>query len=440
MEGIFFLLGLIFMQIIYLLMNYMIFKKKGFSYYIHFISLTMLFIVFTIFEDQIPFLRGLDNFESFSYSYLLIVLSFYYRFLRHLVEAPKNYPSFNSLLVKSEYVFIFTGLVAMINYLIFGRNGFFFYVAVSVYGYNIILQFYVMYFLIRTKDFMNILILIGAVSMGIMFKIGIVPNLMDFDNPIPVMPLSYSFLIGMSIDFLFFNFVLIYQSRALELKMNTQQIEKQKELFDQRVEIGQDLHDHLGASLSGLNVFSDIAKRALDSDKKLAGYYLDKLSFGIKQLMSNMNDVVWALNDDPSQEKLLTSRIKDFYLDIFEAKEIICTYEVDPEVEKKITRIKARKNILLIAKESINNAIKHSNSDRIIVSLNESEGFLRLLIRDFGTGFLKDSPNSGKGLGGLHLRTEQLGGSLEIGNCNDSSGAFVSCKIPVANISDFSVV
>jgi len=438
MEGIFFLLGLIFMQLIYLLMNYMMFKKKDFLYYIHFISFIMLFIIFTIFKDQIPFLKGMNKFESFSYSYLLIVLSFYYRFFRHLVEAPKNYPSLNSLLGKSEYIFLFTGIVAMTNYLIFGSNGFFFYVAVSVYFYNIFLQFYVMYFLIKTKDFLNILILIGAMSMGVLFKIGIVPVIMNFDNPVPVMPITYIFLIGVSIDFLFFNFVLIYKSRALELRINTQQIEKQKELFDQRVEIGQDLHDHLGASLSGLNVFSDIAKRALDSDKKLTGYYLEKLSFGIKQLMSNMNDVVWALNDDPSQEKLLTSRIKDFYLDIFEAKEIICTYDVDPDVEKKITKIKARKNILLITKESINNAIKHSNSDRIIVSLNESDGFLRLLIKDYGTGFLANTTKSGKGLGGLLLRTEQLGGNLEIGNNKDGQGAFVACRIPIANISDFS--
>jgi signal transduction histidine kinase len=273
--------------------------------------------------------------------------------------------------------------------------------------------------------------------MGAIFKMGIVPNLMDFSNPVSGISLSYIFLTGISIDFLFFNFVLIYKSRMMEIRINAQQIEKQKELFDQRVEIGQDLHDHVGASLSGLNVFSDIAKKAINTDIQLAGYYLDKVSNGIKQLMSNMNDVVWALNEDPSQEKLLTSRIKDFYVEIFEAKEIICTYDVDPEVEKKITKIKARKNILLIAKESINNAIKHSNSNKILISLTESEGFLILLIRDYGVGFFDDSPKTGKGLSGLQLRTQQLGGSLEVGNVKNDAGAYVTCSIPLANISDF---
>ncbi len=424
------------MQIIYLLMNYMLFKKKDFSYYIHFISLMMLFIIFVILGDQIPFLKNLNNSSSFTYGYLLMTLSFYYRFFRNLLEAPKNYPSFNKLIRKSELVFFFTGLVVIIHFFLFGRTGIMYYLGILVYVYNLLLQFYVIYFLLRTKVFLNILILVGAVSMGLLFKVGIVPSLMELEHPIPVMSLPYIYLIGISIDFLFFNFVLIYKSRAMELRMNAQQIEKQKELFDQRVEIGQDLHDYVGASLSGLNVFSDIAKKALKSDQQLSSYYLDKVSTGIKQLMSNMNDVVWALNDDPSQEKLFTSRIKDFYMEIFEAKEIICTYDVDAEVEKKITKIKARKNILLITKESINNAIKHSNSNKILISLKESGGYLKLMIRDFGMGYPEGKSDKGKGLGGLYLRAQQLGGSLEIGNVKEGSGAYVSCYIPIANISD----
>jgi signal transduction histidine kinase len=242
---------------------------------------------------------------------------------------------------------------------------------------------------------------------------------------------------GLILNFLFFNFALIYKSRSIEKEKTVLQIQKQTELFNQRTEIGNDLHDDIGATLSGLHVYSTIVESEIDRNPDLAKKYLNKITIGIRTVMDNMNDVIWAVNIREKNPKLFSSRLKDFNMEIFDAKNIECIYEIDTELERKITRMIARKNLILITKEAINNVVKHSRATKVFIRLKTNGDSLILEIEDNGIGMTSHKNKSGgNGLHSLQIRTAQLGGVLSIHNHHHGGGLLVQTSIPLANISD----
>lgn len=436
MLSLVFFAGIITMQIIYLIFNFIFFRKKVFLNYLAFIILVVIFILLNLFPGKPNFISEIPHYLNLKFLLLLFVNGIYFRFLRFAVEAPDLYPLFNRIVRISEYVFYITGLGIFLHLLVMENFGFSKNIGYGVYFGSLFLQLYMMYFLINTKDKLNFLILIGAVSMGILFKVGLIPALFSEGSPDESFKISTLFLIGVTVDFIFFNFVLVFKARRIEREFNRQELKKQKELAAQRLEISNDLHDNVGSILSGLHVYTSILEKSLEQNKELTKTYLNKISTGIVSVMGNMNDVIWAMNIDPMKGKLLSSHLKDFYVDIFEAKNIVCHYDIDKDLEKMITGIKARKNLLLIAKESINNCVKHSDAGQIWISLHQQDQNLKLTIQDDGIGIVEPNLSKGKGLSSLHLRAKLLGGNLSIRNVPGSNGVMIECQVPMTNISD----
>jgi len=436
MLGVAFFAGVTTMQIVFLIFNYILLKRKEFLYYLIFVLFVSLFIFLALFPEKSPFVGNPTIRTNLHYRFLIIAQGVYFRFLRHAVEAPRRYLFFNRVLKISENTIFIIALILILQLFLFGQHEKMMYFGILVYAGITILQVYLIIFLLRTKDRFNHLILLGSIIMGVLMKIGIIPSLLMSSDPEQMLPLSNSIFLGITINFLFFNFVLIYKARRMEMEYNKQELEKQKVLSNQRLEISHDLHDDLGASLSSLHVYSSVVEKSMETDRILASLYLSKISEGIQSVMGKMNDVIWAINYDPSNEKLFSSHIKDFYVDVFDAKNMECHYDIDQDLEKKITGIKARKNLLLIAKESINNSVKHSEATTIRISLQQFEDKLRIRVQDDGKGLSESNHNNGKGMPGLHLRAEQLGGKLSIRNVPEKGGVLMECFIPLTNISD----
>jgi two-component system NarL family sensor kinase len=88
----------------------------------------------------------------------------------------------------------------------------------------------------------------------------------------------------------------------------------------------------------------------------------------------------------------------------------------------------------LIAKEAINNILKHAKSSNIDISLHAEESNIVLKIQDNGIG-IRDAENnfSGNGLRNMKFRTEKMNGTLTI-KSEKEKGTIISCIVPIANI------
>ena len=72
-----------------------------------------------------------------------------------------------------------------------------------------------------------------------------------------------------------------------------------------------------------------------------------------------------------------------------------------------------KKSILFrVTQEFLQNSIKHSDCETIFVSLQKTEKYIILLLKDDGKGFDSTIAKSGIGLKNMKKRTEIIGGSF----------------------------
>jgi NarL family two-component system sensor histidine kinase YdfH len=73
-------------------------------------------------------------------------------------------------------------------------------------------------------------------------------------------------------------------------------------------------------------------------------------------------------------------------------------------------------NVLAIAREGLSNISRHSGATNAWLAISESDGVMRLVIRDNGRGFDQGTMRSADqhGLANLRSRAEAAGGSLDV--------------------------
>ncbi|MET0634841.1 MAG: two-component regulator propeller domain-containing protein [Chitinophagaceae bacterium] len=180
-------------------------------------------------------------------------------------------------------------------------------------------------------------------------------------------------------------------------------------LFEMRNRISQDLHDEIGASVSGINLISQMAAEKLDNNRaEEASVYLLKIKNYTQDIIEKLSDMVWIFNpQNDSIEKLLL-RLKSFSIPIALSKNIQMHFVTGKEIEKSNLSIGQRKAIYLISKEALNNSFKYSRCGNIYYTLGTNGAKWRLRIQDDGKGFLVSSPVEGNGIRNMRTRAEEV--------------------------------
>lgn len=202
-----------------------------------------------------------------------------------------------------------------------------------------------------------------------------------------------------------------------------------------RSRISKDLHDEVGATLSSIHIYSTVASKTLETDAKKSREALKHIHENSKQVMENLNDIVWAVKGRTKDEYSLEEKLKNYGYELLTPQNIRCEYEVDKEVEKMISGMEARRNILLIAKEAMNNIAKYSGASLARVSIRVRGKNLELEVSDNGKGMDITGCRRGNGLQHMQERGNTLGGILKIHSA-PGGGTTVVCCFPMTSISD----
>lgn len=184
--------------------------------------------------------------------------------------------------------------------------------------------------------------------------------------------------------------------------------------------IAQDLHDQIGSTLSSISVYSEVAKRYYEQgDKNKMTEVLDTISFTADDMVTEMGDIVWAINPQNDHLESVLQRVKSYAEPLCLVKGIHFIFKYDPAMSANNIGMQDRKNLFLILKEAINNAIKHSECRNLFVNLMQHEKTAELIIKDDGRGFdmQKTGPAnnyaSGNGLFNIKNRAQQLDAAIE---------------------------
>jgi ligand-binding sensor domain-containing protein/two-component sensor histidine kinase len=194
------------------------------------------------------------------------------------------------------------------------------------------------------------------------------------------------------------------------------------EMERMRTLIATDLHDDIGANLTRISLLSEVAKKD-DENKNL----LTSIADIAGESVGSMNDIVWAIAQEHDSLLDLTRRMRQHAEEVFALREIDLKFSA-PSVDTDLKlSVGVRRDVLLIFKEAVNNAAKHSDCTRVIIDFRLDKAVLFLKIDDNGKGFVTDSADTtsdGHGLRSMTRRAKALGGNLKI-DSNEDSGTIV---------------
>ena len=199
-------------------------------------------------------------------------------------------------------------------------------------------------------------------------------------------------------------------------------IRSEQKLLKERLAISQDLHDNIGSTLSSIAVYSEVAKiQGEKNGQQDMHELLEKISNTSNEMVTEMNDIVWAINPrNDSMEKII-QRMESFAKPLAAARNIHFDLQHDRAVLALPLNMDKRKNFYLIFKEAVNNAIKYSGAKEIRARINLNNKELILQVTDDGVGFnlekemaTNKSSLSGNGLENMHKRAQEIHGSLHI--------------------------
>lgn len=202
-----------------------------------------------------------------------------------------------------------------------------------------------------------------------------------------------------------------------------------------RNKIAQDLHDNVGSTLSSISVYSQVAKIYQQQEKmEPLQDTLEKISITSSEMISEMNDIVWAINPRNDNMATILQRMESFARPLLASQEVKFHFSYDLSVQHQHLEMTKRKNFYLIFKEAINNALKYSGCKNIWVDIHLQHHQLMLVVKDDGTGFdVKKSKSmntlSGNGMRNMEMRSKEMKGGCNV--LSGETGTTVTLNFPI---------
>jgi nitrate/nitrite-specific signal transduction histidine kinase len=195
-----------------------------------------------------------------------------------------------------------------------------------------------------------------------------------------------------------------------------------------RRNISSDLHDDIGATLSSINIYTELAKKEKNNKE-----YLDAIQQHSKEITGKLDDLIWSINPRNDSFEKLISRMHSYALPVLQAKNIACTFTYNDSLLKEKLLVQVKQNLYLVFKELVNNIVKHSGAKNCFVNLTCRDNLIILSVKDDGKGYsLNNEAREGNGIINIKERVEKMHGYIEIQSAGQT-GCSVFVYVPLAN-------
>ena len=193
--------------------------------------------------------------------------------------------------------------------------------------------------------------------------------------------------------------------------------------------IGQDLHDGLGQHLTGIAFMTKVQEQKLMEKSLPEAADAAKIVKLVNEAIHKTRELARGLLPVVSDARGLMSALQQWAGEVEDLFGVSCRFQCFTPVLVHDDTVAT--HLYYIAREAVNNAIKHGHGNQIVIRLAADKEQGALTITDNGAGFA-DIPANNAGMG-RHLmnhRARVIGGSLEIQRAA-AGGTMVTCIFPV---------
>ncbi len=429
------------MMIFYSIAVYLLNRNVAFLYYAGYAFCLglMLFLKSYFFRTASPF-------NNFFEAYLDFIMQsagtfIYLIFLRKFIGSKNNFPWLHKLMLTEQFIIIVS--IALFSYLYFNTDNYVW--QNNIEGFSKFLWVagavvFVIYTINKKNEILNYL----AAGHSFLIAGGLASlYLINFRNSTSVQnhfpgptgnALTY-YELGLAIELMFFLTALAFKNRTdivartkererLKLKTEMQDIEKQFAVLsaqqDERNRISTDMHDELGSGVTHIRLMSEIVKAKM---KDNVFPEIDRISHSADELIIKMNTLIWTMKSENDSAESLITYIRIYALEFFENTSIDCVVNIPATIANiELTGVR-RRNLFLSVKETLNNVLKHSRADKVVISF-QIDTKLIISITDNGVGIDHNNLRRfGNGLSNIKKRVESIDGSYKIENNPDGGAA-----------------
>jgi PAS domain S-box-containing protein len=202
----------------------------------------------------------------------------------------------------------------------------------------------------------------------------------------------------------------------------------------ERNRLARELHDSVTQSLYSVTLYAEAAARLLTAGQQTeATDYLRELRDTAQEALREMRLLIFELRP-PALEKSGLMAALQARLEAVEGRGGILTeFQVEGAQEADRVPLAIQEELFQIAREALNNALKHAHALHVRVRVQSQQGGVCLQVRDDGVGFdpAQIRARGGLGLPGMKERAQKIGADLEV---TSEPGKGTTVRVAVAPV------
>jgi signal transduction histidine kinase len=190
---------------------------------------------------------------------------------------------------------------------------------------------------------------------------------------------------------------------------------KREERMKARQQTAEDFHDDLGNKLTRISILTDILNTKLNGEHQEEKQLIYQIKENASSLYRGTKDILWAL--DPKSDNLyeILCHVSEFGIELFQDTAIDFSFEgIDPKLSNIRFPMEYSRNISMVFKESLNNALRHGHPATVKLKVSEEAESIEIMLKDDGEGFDVQHAHRGLGLNNIYMRAKRISAMLNI--------------------------
>lgn len=217
---------------------------------------------------------------------------------------------------------------------------------------------------------------------------------------------------------------------AILYALHKYRLNKLLEVERTRIRIARDLHDDVSATITGMVYFSDAIENEIGERKTpVLQKLLTLIHESAESMQESMSDIIWSINPENDKWEIILPKFRRFASDLCESKGINYDIKIPETMPVKPLDMEKRRNLWLIFKEMVTNAVKHSGCTELKISISIKDDKICLIVSDNGKGFDSKINAEGNGLKNIKSRSKNLLGQVYL--TSQHTGTKWELEIPV---------
>lgn len=218
-------------------------------------------------------------------------------------------------------------------------------------------------------------------------------------------------------------------------KLQTQmaRLERQRAVEVERTRIARDLHDEMGARLTQISLLSARAIEA-SATAHVANESLAQVQRAAHALASTLDEIVWATSPQHDTVAAFADHLSHYAVEALASGGVRCRLEVPTLLPAAELSSGNRFRLMMVVKEVLTNVLRHAGATEVRIRLVLEGATLAVTLRDDGCGFGEPGKARRNGIGNMHERMREIGGTCAIAS-TVGEGTTVELRLPLKEAS-----